>query len=206
MKIEKLTENKIRVIIPSDELGENHLTVHSLMTKAIETQEIFSEILKKAEKEVDFSTEGCKLLIEAFSSLEDVFVFTITRYLPDTDAKKKKLIAKRKSFHKISDLTICQFENFDIFCEFCKSVKNLHKNNLAKLAKTISLYNWKDSYYLVFRNINTKCEDFNLFYSTLSEFGKLLSYSDHFESKLLEHGKVIIKKNAIDVGIRFFAI
>lgn len=205
MKIEKLTENKIRVIIPSDELGENHLNVHSLMTKAIETQDIFSKILKKAEKEVDFCTDGCKLLIEAFSSLEDVFVFTITRYLPDTDTKKKKLIVKRKSFSTIFNLSICQFENFDVFCEFCNSIKNLHKINTIKLAKNISLYSWKDSYYLILRNVNQKCEDINLFYSTLSEFGKLLSYSEHFESKLLEHGKVMIKKNAIDVGIRFFA-
>ncbi len=205
MKIEKLTENKIRVIIPSDELGENHLTVHSLMTKAIETQEIFSKILKRAEKEVDFCTDGCKLLIEAFSSLEDVFVFTITRYLPDTDTKKKKLVVKRKSFNKTADLTICQFENFDTFCEFCSNVKNLHKIITTKLAKSISLYTWKDSYYLILRSVNTKYENLNLFYSTLSEFGKLLSYSEHFESKLLEHGKIMIKKNAIDIGIRYFA-
>lgn len=205
MKIEKLTENKIRVIIPSDELGVNHLNVHSLMTKALETQEIFSDILKKAEKEVDFHTDGCKLLIEAFSSLEDVFVFTITKYLPNNDVKKKKLIAKRKSFSKISKHVICQFENFDTFCEFCNAIKSLHKVSISKLAKNMALYTWKDSYYLILRNTPEKCENMGLFYSSLSEFGKLLSYSEHFEAKLLEHGKVIIKKNAIDVGIKLFA-
>ena len=48
MKIEKLTENKIRVIIGAEELGENNMNVHSLMTRALETQEIFANILKKA--------------------------------------------------------------------------------------------------------------------------------------------------------------
>ncbi len=96
MKIEKLTENKIRVIINTDELGENHINLHNIMTKAIETQDFFSLMLKKAEKEVDFHTEGCKLLIEAFSSLEDVLVFTITKYLPDSETRKKKLVVKRK--------------------------------------------------------------------------------------------------------------
>lgn len=201
MKIEKLTENKIRVIINSNELGLNNISVHSLMTKAIETQDIFSDILKRAEKEVDFHTDGCKLLIETFSSLDDVFVLTITKYLPDNDSKKKKLIAKRKSFDKMSQHAVCQFANFDIFCEFCNS---LHRIDTNKLAKNIALYLWKDTYYLVLRNINTKYENRNLFYSTLSEFGKLLSFSNSFESKLLEHGKVIIKKNAIDVGIQFF--
>lgn len=205
MKIEKLTENKIRVIIHSDELGDsNEINLHNIMTKAIETQEIFSSILKRAEKEVDFHTDGCKLLIEAFSSLEDTLVFTITKYLPEKEVKKKKLVVKRKSFDELLDQAICQFESFDVFCEFCKAIEGVHKTNSISLAKSITLYAWKDSYYLVLKNVNTKNEHIKLFYSTLSEFGKLLSCSKHFEAKLLEHGKVLIKKNAIDVAIRFF--
>lgn len=205
MKIEKLTENKIRVIINTDELGENHINLHNIMTKAIETQDFFSVMLKKAEKEVNFHTDGCKLLIEAFSSLDDVLVFTITKYLPDSETRKKKLVVKRKSFDKTAKLAVCQFENFEVFCQFCNRIKSLHKIEIDKLAKNIALYSWKDSYYLVLRNMNTNYPSINLFYSTLSEFGKLLSYSEHFEFKLLEHGKVLIKKNAIDVGISFFA-
>lgn len=204
MKIEKLTENKIRVIIDSDELGLTNINVHNIMAKAIEKQDIFSYILKKAEKEVNFNTDGCKLLIEAFSSLDDIFVFTITRYLPENDSKKKKLMVKKKSFDSMSQQAICSFENFDTFCNFCKALSCFHQIDVKKLAKNITLYLWKDTYYLALKNINTKYEHINLFYSTLSEFGKLLSSSNSFESKLLEHGKVIIKKNAIDVGIKFF--
>ena len=194
MKIEKLTENKIRVIINSDELGNsNDINLHNIMSKAMETQEIFSNILKQAEKEVDFHTDGCKLLIEAFSSLEDIFVLTITRYYPETSQTnpKKKLVVKRKTFNKMASQAICHFETFDAFCEFCTSLKSLHKINVV-------------TYYLVLKNINTQTENLKLFYSTLSEFGKLLSCSEHFEAKLLEHGKIIIKKNAIEMGSRFF--
>ncbi len=206
MKIEKLTENKIRVIINSNELGLNHISVHSLMTKALETQEIFSDILKKAEKEVNFYTDGCKLLIETFSSLDDIFVFTITKYLPENDTKKKKLTAKRKSFNKISQHSICRFETFDTFCHFCNKIKCLHRIDVNKLAKNTALYLWKDTYFLVLRDIHTSCDEVNLFYSALSEFGKPLSFSDNFESKLLEHGKVVIKKDAIRVGIKYFVV
>lgn len=204
MKIEKLTENKIRVIIPSDELGVNRLNIHSLMTKALETQEIFSDILKKAEKEVDFHTDGCKLLIEAFSSLEDVIVFTITKFSSDNNSKKKKLIAKRKSLDTINGKVIGCFENFDTFCEFCKAINSMNKINRDKLTKNAILYLWKDRYYLILKNMNTKSENIKLLYSILSEFGKLLSFSNSFECKLLEHGEVVIKKNAIDVGSKYF--
>lgn len=204
MKIEKLTDNKIRVIMNSDELGCTNINIHSIMTKAIETQEIFSTILKKAEKEVNFYTDGCKLLIEAFSSFEDMVVFTITKFLPDNNSKKKKLIAKRKSFDKISEQVICRFENFDVFCEFCNAMKNIHKIDINKLVKNAILYLWQDAYYLVLKNIHTTPESTNLLYSILSEFGKPLSFSNNFEYKLLEHGKVIIKKNAIQIGFKYF--
>lgn len=205
MKIEKLTENKIRVIINSNELGDNNVNLHNIMTKSLETQDIFSNILKKAEKEVDFHTDGCKLLIEAFSSLDDVFVFTITRYLPDNEINnKKKIIAKRKTFKKPCKLAVCEFQDFEVFCDFCNNIKSLHSLALSKIAKNIALYFWKDSYYLVLKNISPTYDGVNLFFSTLSEFGRLLSCSEHFEFKLIEHGKVLIKKNAIDVGINFF--
>lgn len=204
MKIEKLTDNKIRVIMNSEELGFKEINMNTLMTKAIEKQDIFSDILSKAEKELDFHTDGCKLLIEAFSSVDDFFVFTITRYLPDTDFKRKKLTVKRKSFNQMSQHAVCHFDNFDLFCEFCKAIHSLHSISTNKLSKNIALYLWKGNYYLILRNVNTKYENISLFYSTLSEFGKLLSFSNSFEAKLLEHGEVIIKKNAIDVGIRYF--
>ena len=81
MKIEKLTENKIRVIINLDDLKKNNLDFHTIMQKPIESQKLFLEMLLKAEKELGFYTEGCKLLVEAFSSSEDVFIFTITKYI-----------------------------------------------------------------------------------------------------------------------------
>lgn len=203
MKIEKLTENKIRVIINSDELNLSNLDFHSIMVKSIETQAIFSDILEKAEKEVDFHTDGCKLLIEAFSSLEDVLVFTITKYVP-IETKKKKLIVKKKSFNPKVSQTICNFADFDTFCEFCNSIQNLHKLDINKLTKSTSLYLLHNTYYLILKNVNTNYENIDLFYSALSEFGKISSFSDEFEHKLLEHGKAIIKKNVINVGIKFF--
>ena len=73
-----------------------------------------------------------------------------------------------------------------------------------KLAKNIVLYLWKDSYYLVLKNLNNKDGNTDLLYSILSEFGRLVSPSNHFDCKLLEYGKVIIKNNAIHVGIQYF--
>ena len=42
------------------------------------------------------------------------------------------------------------------------------------------------------------------FYSTISEFASLASHSETFKMKLLEHGKAIMKRNAIETGIKYF--
>ena len=203
MKIERLTEDKIRVILNSDELNINDNNVHNI----INSQEFFLDILRKAEKEVDFNTDGCKLFIETFSSLDDFFVFTITKYIPDNNKKnatKVKPIAKRKLPNNINKQAICIFEDFDIFCEFCNAIKFLHGIDYDKLTKNTSLYFWKNYYYLIIKNVNTKLKSSYLFYSILSEFAKVISFSSSFESKLLEYGNTIMKKDAINTGIKFF--
>ena len=196
MKIEKLTENKIRVIVEPSELGLNNDNVHTMMHKTMGSQEFFLSILRKAEKEVDFNTDGCKLLIETFSSSDDIFVLTITKYKPevqkDTGGTNKKLIVRRKSFFNANQKVICRFDDFDAFCEFCNAIRILRNVNS-------SLYLWKDFYYLILKNVDAKT------FSMLSEFAKVVAFSDIFEYKLLEHGNVIIKKNAISTGVKFFS-
>ena len=108
MKIEKLTEDKIRVIMDFKDIK---LDKNDFFENMVDSQGIFIDILEKAEKEVDFHTEGCKLLIEAFSTLEDIIVFTITKFSAsetksNINSNKKKVIVKRKKRPRKSLLLI----------------------------------------------------------------------------------------------------
>jgi len=67
MKIEKLNENKIRVTLNIDDLAERDIDYHSFMSNSIESQSIFIDMLNKAEKEVGFNTEDCRIMIEALA-------------------------------------------------------------------------------------------------------------------------------------------
>ena len=48
MKIEKLNENKIRVILNIDDLAERDIDYHSFMSNSIESQSIFLDMLQNA--------------------------------------------------------------------------------------------------------------------------------------------------------------
>ena len=210
MKIEKLTENKIRVIINDEDLKQNHTDLHTIMTKSLENQGLFLNILSKAEKEVGFYTENCKLLIEAFSTSDDMFVFTITKY-SENDFKDalpnnpKKLTVKRKSVNISNSDAIYKFNDFEEFCNFCNCINNKNQFEINKLSKHISLYLYNNTYYLILANINTNYKNIKIFYNTISEFGKFISNSNTFKTKLIEHGNSIIKKNAISIGIKYFS-
>ena len=99
MKIEKLTENKIRIILKRDDFKDKKININEILLTTSESQKLFLEILNKAEKEVDFDTTGHKLLIEAYSETSDIFIFTITKYLEKeiTEEKNnKKILSIRK--------------------------------------------------------------------------------------------------------------
>ena len=207
MKIEKLTENKIRVIVNSEDLKNNNLDYQTIMEKPIESQKLFLEMLLKAEKEVGFYTEGCKLLVEAFSSSDGLFVFTITKYVEKTVTPsikpKVKTKKKVKEVNPKSTTSIYQFSSFEEFCEFCTAIHNTTCQS-KQLAKSIALYLFNNTYYLILSNINTDYAYIHSFYSTISEFASLASHSETFKMKLLEHGKAIMKRNAIETGIKYF--
>lgn len=212
MKIEKLTENKIRIIVKSTDLSESGEDLHSIMAKSLEDKRFFLDMLLKAEKEVGFNTEGCKLLIEAFSSSDDVLVFTITKYgyssinsncIPNQN--EKRFTVRKKPINPENKIAIYKFENFDVFCNFCSSINNVKGFEIKKMCKSVRLYLYNNIYYLVLHNINTDYTYLKTFYSLMSEFAKLHSSSEAFQSKLLEHGEIVMKNNAINTGIKYFA-
>lgn len=201
MKIEKITENKIRVLLKNEDIKDKNIDLHTIMTKAIESQGFFLEMLNKAEEEVGFKTDGYRLLIEAYSSPENDFIFTITKYLDET---KKKVVPRRRKINTNVKNMIYAFDNFESFCELCSY---LSKSNLATrgLARSISLYEYNNIYYLIIKGINSKNVSCKTLFSVFSEFGRYYNVSTIFENKLLEHGKSVMKHNALNTGIRYFA-
>lgn len=207
MKIEKLTENKIRIILNIEDLEKNNIDFKSIMNNSTESQNLLLTMLNKAEEEVGFYTKDSKILIEAFGSSSGQLIFTITKFspeVPQTLSPKKRLIVKRKVFKLDSKVAIYSFKNFDAFCDFCNCLSVNVLKNLKELCKNISLYLYNDTYYLIISNINTNFKYLRGFYSTVSEFATFVNNSNDFESKLLEHGKVVIKNNAIKKGFELF--
>ena len=203
MKIEKITENKIRIILNIDDLRAKNIDLHSLMSNSIESQDLFVDMLDEAEKTIGFYTKDSKILVEALASSDGHFVFTITKVEEDAP-KRKSVKIKRKTTKTNFKKAIYKFETFDEFCSFCSYINNARFNKLKGLAKNTMLYLYNNTYFLVVVDINLKYTDLKAFYVAISEFAKHVDYSSSLESKLVEYGKPIMKRNAITRSIDYF--
>lgn len=205
MKIEKITENKIRITLNLDDLKEKNIDFHSFISNSIEAQDIFVDMLREAEKQIGFKTEDYKILLEAIATVDGKFILNVTRIVPETDSPKKlKVSTKRKAVKIDKKLAIYKFDSFDDFCSFASLLHNSNNNFLIKKIKKSILYSYKNQYYLTLTNILADVDLLKTFCSLVSEFGTYINNSDLFEKKLSEYGKIVIKNNAIETCCKYF--
>lgn len=211
MKIEKITENKLRIVLDIEDLETNNIDFESVVNNTPETQTLILSILNQAEKEVGFYAQDCKILIEALASFDGNFVFTITKTPPsipksNTGSFSRKVPKSKKRSLKSFSSLIYSFQNFEEFCEFCKAlhIELLSHKCIRLICKNTALYFYNDIYYLLIFGINTSYEQLNVFFSVISEFTDRVTSYKNFDAKLLEHGKPIFKKNAISNTINIF--
>ena len=207
MRIEKLSEDKIRITLNMEDLEKEHIDFHSFMANSSASQELFLDVLKKAEQEVGFKTKDYRVMIEALATPDGNFILTVTRITPELERdriKKKKIKIKRKN-SKIEDTeAIYAFQTFDDFLGFCQYIASGNLKTLHGLSSRTTLHRYENSYYLLLEGIHTDYTYLKNFYSSITEFARYVESPKLFKSKLLEHGELFIKSNAIKTCMKHF--
>ena len=204
MRIEKLNDNIIRIFLNNEDLKEKNINIHDFMSNSLESQSFFVDMLNLAETQVGFKTKNYKLIIEALASSDGNFIFTITRTKSEEKAQPLKPKPKRQFIVPNKLLSIYKFKTFDDFCEFCNFINNSSLSQYINKFKHSGLVLFKDEYYLIIHNLKLNAHDLRSFSFAISEFATTMKNEDLFERKLLEHGKVIIPKNAINTCLSYF--
>ena len=138
MKFQKLSENKLKIILSYDELP-NSQNFDDFVSDSSDARHTFLEILEKAYDEVGFNTRDYKIKIDALALKNGKFVFTVTKLVKMKknikSAKPKKIV---REFN--SNYAIYKFEDFEDFCNFCEFAKKMDLYDLNNFAKKIELY------------------------------------------------------------------
>lgn len=203
MRFQKLSENKLKIILSNEELP-NSSNLDDFILDSSMARHSFLEILDKAYDEVGFNTKDYKIKIDAIALKNGNFVFTVTKLIktkkPLKTAKPKKILKNYST-----NYAIYKFEKFDDFCNFCLFLNRSQITSFKDLAKYVELYKYNNDYYLSINDINENYENIAKFYSSITEFCKYFSSKDLFKSVLEEKGDLIIKNNAIEICQKHFS-
>lgn len=165
MKIKKINNDKLKIILNSNDLDEKNIDIDSFLANPIESQNLFFEILDLAEEKFDFDIEDNKAVVEAIS-LDDnnIFILTITKLKNDTCTYNNN--SKAYCFEDINDLL-----NFYSVVE---------KNSFDTIKS--SIYQLENKYYFLLNEENKYLE------SSLLEFSYPLKDYSLLQDIFLEYG------------------
>lgn len=205
MRIEKVNDNVLRVTITLNDLEERNIDLGSLNYNSPAAQELFWDMMEKAEEEYGFASGDSQLIFEASPENEDGFVVTITKVAADGEFesiqkyikskyKNSELRQKKKKSKVCSALKIYCFDSIDDLCKLSKQISALYNGDST-------LYKCRNSYYLLLTGTSSPTRSLD---AIMSEYSIQIANTSFLEGYLNEYGERIIKDYAIDTLNTYF--
>ncbi|MGE5329767.1 MAG: adaptor protein MecA [Deltaproteobacteria bacterium] len=208
MKIEKVSDNKIKVTLSTSDLRERNLDFSALTYNSPQAQVLFWDMLHQAEIEFGFSASDSQLFIEAAPSAGDSLIITLTKVEEDGDFesiqkyirnrfKRSELKTKKKSKKISSGIFLYSFDEFEDLCKVVSKISELYSGEST-------LYKYDQTYYLMIANTAIANTNPNFFDSLMSEYGLRVTNIAFTDGFLNEYGTKLIEYNAIEVINDYF--
>jgi len=198
MKFKRLSDDKVQIIVSSEDLEKRDVKKWDLMPSSPKAQELFQEMLDQAYEECGFEVDSeTQLMVEAYPMTTDSLVITLTKvkqsekdvFDTDFDEDSEELYDEaddEEIAELASDELIYLFKEFEDVVQLCKLINDDYQEQC-------SMYKLGNVYYLVFLNPDG-LTDHSL--GMLGEYSTLVHLS---EAYLLEHGKLMIEDDSIKV-------
>lgn len=208
MKIEKISDNIIKVTISYNDLEEKNIDLNALNYNTPAAQEFFWDLMEQAEEQLGFNLSNSQLIIEPVPDSNEGFVITITRIDGDVEfesihkyikskMRKSDLRVKRKGRRVCSPLLIYSFANINDVCNLALKLDNIYSGEST-------LFRCRDTYYLSLSRSGLTPAGSESFELLLNEYGSKVANVNFFEGYLNEYGEKVIEFNALEVLKNFY--
>ncbi|MCL2570988.1 MAG: adaptor protein MecA [Defluviitaleaceae bacterium] len=205
MKIEKISDTKMKFVLRQPDLEERDIKISELSHSSDKTQALFREIIQMAQDEGAFPSDSTTYLIEAMRVGVDSLAVIVTTMEADDINKNFSLVpaAKGHCRYKRNEYidkgeypgedshSIFSFRNLDIAASACMAIFPIFEGDsqLYKLEGRFCLWLVNET------QDNRSTADLE---AILSEFGVKHISNELSKQYLLEHGKIIIKDDAVE--------
>jgi adapter protein MecA 1/2 len=192
MRLERLTANKIKIFLTSDDLFDRGLSKEDIWKDSIKWNQLFHDMLDEASEEFDVAIQG-SVAVEVFSLQAQgmILIITVDEAIEDEEILYDGFIEMQVRVEGYEDL-LYEFNEFEDII------------GLSKRLSTVnifggSLYTMNNRYYLLMNNLET--ENNVKAACVLSEFGNASILSPYV---LAEYGKRIIENKAVETILQYF--
>ncbi len=208
MRIEKISDDKLKVMIDGQEAERMNLSFHNISNNTPEAQKLLRIAIKMAEENVNFSVDGSKLFIEAVQEDDwDGFGMMITKVADEEELIHAIAQCNYRGTIKRSSLTISAhaqdekcifcFYDFENACMAADEIKNC-------FCGYSSLFKYQSKFYLVLTPENK--DGFPMMETVLSEFGEKVENSRYMMGRLNEYGERMIAEHALQIMQEYFPV
>ncbi|MBK5442386.1 MULTISPECIES: genetic competence negative regulator [Peribacillus] len=190
MKLERLTNNKIKIFLTLDDLIDRGITKEDILGNSLKVHKLFQDMVEEACEELSFKMSG-SIAIEIFSLPAQGLIIIVTK-------EEEELLTEEEEFLdlqvKIDDFPHILY----VFNEFEDIVQLSHRLSYHGLLNS-TLYHYEGRYYLLIENV--KDTTYDTVISLAAEYGHASTLTLY---RINEYGTCIIEKEAIHVLISHF--
>lgn len=195
MKIERLSQDKIRIFLTFDDLLERGIQREDMWREIPKVHELFSEMMDQAYSELGFDASG-PLAVEVFALPAQGMVVIVTR--GKTESQQGGYGGEHEDEHdddvyemevtlELTDVIMYAFRDFEDVIAVCKAIRT------SGITEDGRLYAYQGKYMLSFEPSGEQARSQALI-ALLAEYGDATSVTS---AVLEEYGKVVIADGAV---------
>jgi len=200
MKMERLSQDKIRIFLTFDDLSERGIQKEDMWREIPKVHELFSEMMDQAYNELGFDASG-PLAVEVFAMPAQGMVVIVTRGKLDRDADASAEDEADEDVYEMevtleqSEAIIYRFRDIEDAIGAAKMLSN-------QLTGEGRMYRYQNQWVLCFDPAGLESATYNAMIAVLAEYGEATSVTP---AVLEEYGELIIAADAVKVLSEHFA-
>ncbi|WP_027093681.1 genetic competence negative regulator [Cohnella thermotolerans] len=199
MRMERLSQDKIRIFLTFDDLSERGIQKEDMWREIPKVHELFSEMMDQAYNELGFDASG-PLAVEVFAMPAQGMVVIVTRGKLDRDVESSSDEDLEDEVYEM-EVTLEQSEAIIYRFRDIEDAIGAAKMLVNHLTEEGRMYRYQNQWVLCFDPAGLESSGYHALIAVLAEFGEVTSVTP---AVLEEYGQLIIPSNAVKVLAEHF--